>query len=126
MGSERTGELHAHVAQSAETDYADLLALGDAPVAHGRVCCAPGAEERRSSSKIEVGGNAQNEAFINDDAIRLATIGDAFEVLVCGVKGESQVRAELLKTRFALGTSSVRFDHAAHSHNVAGLELGHC
>ena len=30
----RVGELHAHVAEPAEADHADLLALGDAPVAH--------------------------------------------------------------------------------------------
>ena len=45
--SERMRELHAHVAEPAETDHANLLALGDAPVAHGRVGRDPGAEQRR-------------------------------------------------------------------------------
>ena len=102
VGSERMGELHAHVAQPAETDDADLLALGDAPVAHGRVGRDPGAEQRRGPGKVEVGGNAQNEAFIDDDAVGVAAVGDAAEVLVRGVEGERQVRAELLKAGLAL------------------------
>jgi hypothetical protein len=44
-------ELHAHMAKSAETDHADLLALGDAPVAHGGVGRDPGAKEHISSPK---------------------------------------------------------------------------
>ena len=82
VGSERVGKLHAHVAQSAETDDADLLALGDAPVAHGRVGRDPGAEQRRGSGEIEVGRNAQNETFVDDDAVGVAAVGDASEVLV--------------------------------------------
>ena len=70
-------KLHAHVTQSAETDDADLLALANPPVAHGRVCCDPGAEERRGSGEIEVGRDAQHEAFVDDYAIGIATIGDA-------------------------------------------------
>ena len=56
--SKRMSKLHGHVAQSAKTDHANLLALGDAPVAHGRVCCDSGAEERPGSGKIEVGWDA--------------------------------------------------------------------
>ncbi len=126
VGSERMSELHAHVAQSAETDHADLLALGDAPVAHGRVGCDPGAEERRGSGEIEVGGNAQDEAFIDDDAVGVATVGDASEVLVRGVVGEGQVRAELLKASLALRAGAVRVDHAADRGEVAGLVLRDC
>ena len=79
VGSERMGELHAHVAQPAEADDADLLALGDAPVAHGRVGRDPGAEERRGSGEVEVGGDAQDEAFVDDDAVGVAAVGDAAE-----------------------------------------------
>ena len=76
VGSERMGELHAHVAEPAETDDADLLALGDAPVAHRRVGRDPGAEQRRGPGEIEVGGDAQDEAFIDDDAVGVAAVGD--------------------------------------------------
>jgi hypothetical protein len=72
VGSELMSKLHAHVAQTAETDDANFFAGGDAPVTHRRVCRDPGAEKRRGSRKIKVGGYAQNEAFIDDDAIGVA------------------------------------------------------
>src|SRR5713226_2015243 len=119
-------KLHAHVAQSTETHYANFLALCDAPVTHGRVCCDPGAQKRRGSGEIQVGGDAQNEAFIDDDALGIATIGYSSEVFVPGIVGEGQVRAELLKTSFALGTAAVRVDHAADSGEIAGPVFGNC
>ena len=67
--SERMSKLHAHVAQSAEADHANFFAFGDAPVAHGGVRCDPGAQERCGSREIEVGGDAQNEAVIDNDAL---------------------------------------------------------
>ncbi len=127
VGTERMGELHAHVAQTAKTDHANLLALGDSPVAQGRIGCDPGTKEWCNSSEIEVGGNSQNEAFIDDDAIGVATIGDwSSLVLVRGVVGESQVWAELLETSFAMGASTVRVNHAADGGEIAGLVLGNC
>src|ERR1039457_5296366 len=87
-------KLRAHVTQPAETDHANLLAFGDAPVAHGRICCDASAEERCGPGEIEVGGDSQNEVFIDDDAIGVATVGDASEVLVRGVEGERQVGKE--------------------------------
>jgi hypothetical protein len=72
-------------------------------MAHGRVCCDPGAEERRHSGEIEVGRDAQDKVFIDNHAFRIATIGDASEVLVRGVVREGDVPAELLKTSVALG-----------------------
>ena len=126
VGTERTGELHAHVSQSAKTDHANFLALGDAPVAQGGVGCNPGAEEWRDSREIEVGGNAQNEAFIDDNAIGVATIGDTSEVFVRGVEGEGKVRAELLKASLAMGTGTIRVHQAADRGEVAWLVLRNC
>ena len=80
--SERVRELHAHVAESAETDDADFLALGDAPVAHRRVGGDSGAEQRRGSGEVEVGRNAQDESLVDDDAVGVAAVGDASEMLV--------------------------------------------
>ena len=57
MRSERVGELDAHVAQSAESDDADLLALGHAPVVQRRVGGDAGAEQGRGSGEVEVRGN---------------------------------------------------------------------
>jgi hypothetical protein len=90
-------------------------------VAHGRVCCNPGAEEGRGSSEIEIGGDTHNEAFIDDDAIGVATVGDTSKMLIRGVEGKGLVRAELFKTSFAMGTGTVRIDQATDRSEVAGL-----
>ena len=126
MGSERVSKLHPHVAESAETDHADLLAFGDAPVAHRRIGRDAGTEQRRGSGEVEVGRNSQNEALIDDDAVGVAAIGDAAEVLVGEVVGERQVRAELLQALLALRAGAVGIDHAADRGEVAGLELRDC
>src|SRR5438874_2357173 len=90
----RTGET---AAPSAETNHANFLALGDAPMMHGRVSRDAGAEQRRGCGEIEVGRHAQNEAFVNNDAFGVAAVGHASEVVVRRVEGENHVRAELLK-----------------------------
>ena len=89
-GAERVGELDAHVAQPAEADDADLLALADAPVAQRRIGRDAGAEQRRGSGEVEIGGNAQNESLVDDDAVGVAAVGDAAGVLVGGVVGEGR------------------------------------
>jgi len=126
MGSERMSKLHSHVAQSAKTDHTNLLAFGNAPMAHGRVGGDAGAEEWRDSGEIEVGRDAQDKAFVHDDALGVATIGDPSEVLVREVVREGHIPAELLKASLAFGAGPVRVDHAADRGKVAGLELRDC
>src|SRR5262245_50503047 len=117
------GKLHAHVAQSPETDHANLFTLSDAPMAHGRVSGDPSAEERRGSSEIEVGRDVHDKAFVHDDAIGVATIRNASEVLVREIISESDIVAELLKASLALGAGSVGVDQAPDRGEVAGLEF---
>ena len=117
------GELDAHVAESAEADDADLLAFGHAPVAHGRVGGDSGALQRRGSGKVEVLGNAEDEVLLDDDAVRVAAVGDAARVLVREVIGEGQVRAELFKACLAFRACAVGIHEAANGGQVAGLEL---
>ena len=93
-------------------------------MAHGRVCRDPGAEERRRPGEIEVGGDAQHEMLVDDDAVGVAAVGHASEILVGRVKGERQVRTEVLKAGFALGAGAVGVDQAADRDEVAGLVLG--
>src|SRR3989454_11295213 len=107
---------------SPPTDHANFLALCDAPVAHGRVCRDSSAEERRGSGEVQVGWDAQDEAFVDDDAVGVATVGHTSEVLVRGVEGECQVWAELLKASTALRTCAVGVHEAADRGKVAGLE----
>ena len=54
VSSERTTKLHGHVTESSQPNYADLLAFADAPVAHRRICGDPRAQERCSSSDVQV------------------------------------------------------------------------
>ena len=67
----------------------------------------------------------QDKALIDDDAVGIAAVGDASEVLIGRVVGERHVRAELLEAGLALGTGAIGIDHAADRGEVAGLELGH-
>src|SRR6266404_8319415 len=95
--SKRVSKFYRHVAKSTETDHANFLALGDAPMMHRRVGRDPGAEQRRGCGKIEVGGKAQNEAFIDNNALGVAAVGHASEAFVRRVERKDHVRAELLK-----------------------------
>ena len=62
--------------------------------------------------------------LVDDDAVGVAAVGDAAEVLVGKVVGEDEVVAELLEAGLALGTGAVRVDHAADRGKIAGLEFG--
>src|SRR5947207_2891628 len=119
-------KLRRHVAEAAQTNHADFLALADAPGAHRRVRRDAGTKERRSSGEFEIGWNAQNEMFIDHDAFRVTTIGHASKMLVWRVKGEDHVGAELFKASFAVRAGAVRIDHATHRDEISGFVLGHC
>jgi hypothetical protein len=95
-------------------------------VAHGRVRGDSSAEERRGSGEIEVGRNPQDKPLVDDDAVRVAAVGDASEVLIGKIISEREVRAELLETSLALEAGAVGIDHAADGGEVAGLEGGDC
>ena len=75
VGAERVRELHAHVAEPAEADDADLLAAGHAPVAQRRVGGDARAQQRRGAGGVEVGRDAQHELLVHDDALRVAAVG---------------------------------------------------
>src|SRR4051812_1595700 len=117
------GKFHGHVTQPAETDHTYLLAFGNAPMAYWRIGGNAGAEERRRPGQIEVGRHSQNETFIDDDAIGVATVGNASEMLVRGVEGGRHVGAEILVPPLAL-RGAVRVDQAAGRGEIAGLVAG--
>ena len=123
MRTEGSGELHAHVTQTAEADDTDLLALDVAPAPDRRVRRDPGAEQRRGSGRIEVGGDAQHELLIDDDALGVAAEGDAAEVLIRCVVGEGRVGTELLDVLLAVAAGVVRIDQATDPHEISRLEL---
>src|SRR6266513_5329224 len=119
-------KFYRHVPQSAETDHANFLALGDAPVMHRGVCSDTGAEQRRGCGEIEIGGDAQDKVFIDDDVFGIAAVGHASEVFVRRVEGEDHVRAELLKASLAPWAGAIRIDHASDRGEIAGLVLSNC
>jgi len=93
-------------------------------VAHGRIGGDSGAEQGRGSGKIKIGGDAEHEALGDDDAVRVAAVGDLAGVLVREIVSEGRVGAELFEPGLALGACAVGVDQAADGGKVAGLEFG--
>src|SRR5690349_13928127 len=100
-------QLHRQMAEPSETDHANLLTFGDAPMTHGRVRRNAGTEERRGPGEIELGRNTQDKPLIHHDAFRVAAVGDAAKMLVGRVVGECHMRTVLLKTGLALAASAI-------------------
>ena len=104
MRAHRLGQLHAHVAESAQADNAHLHARTDLGAAQRRVGRNTGAEQRRRSGQVQVGGNAQDEVLIDHHALGISAIGDRRGLMLVGrVVGEGGVRAELLDPGLAAG-----------------------
>ena len=68
-------------------------------------------------------GHAQHESLIDNDAVGVATVGDAAQVLVGRIEGECQVRAEILEASPAFGAGAVGVDEAAYCGQVSRLEF---
>jgi hypothetical protein len=66
----------------------------------------------------------EDEVFFDDDTVGITPIGDASKVHVCGVVGESHIRAKLLKASLAIWTVTVRVNQAAYCSKVAWFKLG--
>src|SRR6185312_5830950 len=118
-------ELDTHVAEPAETNDADLLALSHSPVVHRGICGDAGTEQRGGPGEIEVRGHLEHEALVDNDAVGVTAVGDAAGMFVGEVVGQGHVRAELLEACLALRTRTVGVDQAANSGKVADLELRH-
>src|ERR1035441_6523871 len=74
--SERMGNLSAHMTEPTETDHANLLALADAPVAHGRVSRDSSAKQGSGSGEVKVRGDAESEPLVDHDAVGVAAVGE--------------------------------------------------
>ena len=86
----------------------------------------PAQSRGAAPASLRFEGTRRTNRLVDDNALGVAAIGDAAEMLVGRIKGERHVRAEILKACPALGTRAVRVDHAANRGEVAGLELGDC
>src|SRR6476646_3113866 len=117
-------KFYRHMAEPAKTDHADFLALANAPVTHRRVRRDSSAKQRRSSSDIQIRGDAQNEMFIDNDAFGVAAVSYASEMFVRRVERKNHVRAELLETTFAVRAAAIRIHHATDRDKIARLVIG--
>ena len=124
VGAEGMGEFDPHVAEAAETHDANFLTFLHLPVAQRRVGGDARAEQRSGRCEIELFGYLQRKSLGDHDALGVAAVGDASDLLVFGVVGESRhVVAILLFARAAAGAHATGIDHAAHRCNVALFEL---
>jgi hypothetical protein len=110
--------------QAPESYHTNLFPFGDSPVTHWGVCCDPCTQERSSSCKIQIGRNTQNKVLFDYNAVRIATIGYASNVLIWRVVGEGRIRTELFETRLTLGAVAVRINQASDCSKVAKPEFG--
>jgi hypothetical protein len=77
------------------------------------------------SGVVKVRGDAQDEPLVDHDAVGVAAVGDASQVLVGKLVSKGRIRAELLEARQVLRAGAIGVHHAADGSTVAGLELGH-
>ena len=84
----------------------------------------PAQSSGAAPARSRLDGTRRTKRSVDDDAVGVAAVGDAAEVLVGEVVGEGHVRAELLEAGLALGAGAVGVDQAADRGEVAGLELG--
>ena len=115
-------DFHAHVTQAAKAGNANLLALGDAPTAQGRIGRDARAQERCDAGKIEIGRGSQDEVFVHHDAVGVAAVGDRGGlVLVRRIEGEHLVRAQVFAVGLAVRAGVVGINQTAHPDEIAGL-----
>ena len=117
-------DLDAHVSQAAQTDDADLLARPDLPVLQRRVGRDAGAEQRRDGSEVLVRRDAQHEAFLDDDAIRIAAEGVRAAEQGAVVGAGEALFAVLLLALAAGRALRATIHHAADPDGIAYLEAG--
>jgi len=78
------------VLNKASTTEETYLAMGDnpalrnAPVTHRRVGRDAGTKQRGGPGEVDVGRDAQNEAFIHNDAVGVAAVGDRRRLVFVG------------------------------------------
>ena len=116
------GLLHTEMAQTADALDGHHGARGSVGVAKRVEGRDSRAQEGRNPGEIEIRRDAKDEVLVNDDALRVSTVGDAPKMFVRPVVGEGGVGAELLDVVVAARAVVVRVDQAADPDQVAGLE----
>src|SRR6185295_4905499 len=80
--SECIRDLHAHMAQSTDTNDSDFLAWSNSPVTHRRIRCDTGAQQRCRARWIEIRRHSQYEMLIDNNTLGITTVRDASEMRV--------------------------------------------
>src|SRR5699024_2695105 len=129
LGAHGRGDLDAHVAEPAEADDGDLLGrpvvlLAGSPAGQRLIGGDARAQQRGGDVEVEGVGDPADEAFVDDDLLGVAALGDR-AVDVGGVVGaDISSQAVLLLTGRALLAFAAGVDQAAHAHPVADLPVG--
>jgi hypothetical protein len=87
LGSEGVGELHPHVTEASKPNDADSLALSHSPVMEGREGRDASTQKRCDACEVEIRWDFEYEALVDDDAVRVAAIGNATGAFVGEVVG---------------------------------------
>ncbi len=124
IGPQGVGYLYAHVAQASESHDSHFLSLAHLPVPERRVRSDAGTQQRRHAGEVLFVWNVQDKVFIDHDAIGVAPVSHASQVLVFTVIGAGEADfAVLLQTLFTTLAGATGINHAADRGQVALLEL---
>ena len=114
------------MAEAAEADDADPVALLRPPVAERRIGGDAGAQERRRGGEVELRGEAERERLVDDDPLRVAAVGGGLPVHLGAVVGEGGAAlAELLEPAPARVAAAAGVHHAADAGEISGAEPLH-
>jgi hypothetical protein len=122
---ERLCELHGDVPKPPESNHADVLACLVQPVVlHGVVHGYPSAEQRRASVEGHAIREPDDKALVDDNHVRVATVGDG-AVPVVRVVGEDDLGAVVLVPSLAALAGLAGVDHAPDANLVSDVEPLH-
>ena len=80
--SERMSKFHRHMTETTETDHSYLLPLPTPQWRIGEYVVIPAHRSGAAPAMFEVRRNSQDEMFIDDDAIGIATVSDSSKIFV--------------------------------------------
>ncbi len=126
LGAHRRGDLHTHVPESAEPEDRDLprrpvLELAGTPAVKRRVGRDARAQRRGGDVEVEAVGDAEDEALVDDDLLRVAALRDRAVDVGRVVRADIAAQAVLFLIGEAFGAFAARVDEATHADAVADL-----
>ena len=111
------------MAQSAEPQHGYLLARSDVPLSDRRIGGDAGAQQRSCRHEIQGIGDAANKPLIDDDFLRIATLGDSSVDISGIVSTDRPVETRLFLPCLALLTASARVDQTSDAYSISRFVL---